>query len=74
MSHKSKSINNSRCEAKRIYNQRRYIKKLEEKINVIEVENKKLKKDNKTLIDFCITSACSYILAKSLLKQKQIKE
>ena len=41
MSHKSKSINNSRFEARKISNQRRYIKKLEEKINVIEVENKK---------------------------------
>ena len=30
MSHRDRSINNMRCEAKRIYNQRRYINKLEQ--------------------------------------------
>lgn len=74
MSHKSKSINNSRYEARKIYNQRRYIKKIEDKINFIEEENKKLKKDNKMLIDFCIISMCGYLSAKLLLKEKMIKK
>lgn len=33
MSHRDRSIANMRCEAKRIYNQRRYINKLERQIS-----------------------------------------
>ncbi len=44
MSHRDRSIANMRCEAKRIYNQRRYI-------NKIEKENKQLKEENNKKLD-----------------------
>lgn len=36
MSHRDRSIANMRCEAKRIYNQRRYINKLEKDIKELK--------------------------------------
>ena len=41
MSHRDRSIANMRCEAKRIYNQRRYINKLEKDKKELEEENNK---------------------------------
>ncbi len=43
MSHKDRSIANMRCEAKRIYNQRRYINKLERQISKAIEINKQIK-------------------------------
>jgi hypothetical protein len=43
MSHRDRSIANMRCEAKRIYNQRRYINKLERQISKAIELNKQIK-------------------------------
>ena len=43
MSHRDRSIANMRCEAKRIYNQRRYINKLEKDKEKLQQQNQKYK-------------------------------
>ena len=52
MSHRDRSINNMRCEAKRIYNQRRYINKLEQENKKIKDNWNNLKEGLRSLYDF----------------------
>ena len=61
MSHRDKSIVNMRCEAKRIYNQRRYINKLEKDKKDLQGRLDKVKIEISSLMsryfyekDFCI--------------------
>ena len=61
MSHRDRSIANTRCEAKRIYNQRRYINKLEKDKKDLQGRLDKVKIEISSLMsryfyekDFCI--------------------
>lgn len=61
MSHRDRSIANMRCEAKRIYNQRRYINKLEKDKKDLQGRLDKVKIEISSLMsryfyekDFCI--------------------
>lgn len=55
MSHRDRSIANMRCEAKRIYNQRRYINKLEKDLTNQNNKNRELQQKIDKAIEYIET-------------------
>lgn len=70
MSHRDRSIANTRCEAKRIYHQRRYINKLEGQISKAIELNKQIKSFvYNEMVDRCVPGSTElYDLVREELK------
>lgn len=70
MSHRDRSVANMRCEAKRIYNQRRYINKLERQISKAIELNKQIKSFvYNEMVDNCVPGSTElYELVREELK------